>query len=145
MSNKLCVREVVLSYKTSRKGIAISGPNTIAAILPKLLTTNTKEHFIAFYLDGSHQIVSYSVVSIGTATAAMVHPREAFQPAIAVGAVAVIVAHNHPSGSLKISDSDRVTTKRIADAGEILGIKLLDHIIFTADGSFVSMKNVGEL
>jgi hypothetical protein len=86
----------------------------------------------SFHLYGASQTTALSIP-----TASLVHPREVFAPAMEDRAASIIVAHNHPSGSLDIGDKDKAVTKRIKDAGELLGIKLDDHIIVTGDG-FVS-------
>jgi len=133
---RLQVREVVVSYKNNKRAkvpLAIKQARDFEEVLPKLLTTNLKEHFIAFYLDSSHNVISYSIVSIGLINATQVHPREVFQPAIALGAVSIVVAHNHPSGKTEPSYADVKVTRDLKAAGELLGIKLLDHIIFTSD------------
>jgi len=107
----------------------IKGPNDVADFVRSVLTDNSREHCVALYLDGAHQVVSYSIISIGTANMSVVHPREVFQRAILAGAISIIIAHNHPSGVLTPSDEDHKVTQRLKDAGEILGIKLLDHLI----------------
>jgi len=88
-----------------------------------------KEQFRALYLNSRYRVIYDEVVSVGSLTANIVHPREVFLPAISHNAVAVIVAHNHPSGSLKPSDSDIELTQQLAKAGQIIGIDLLDHLI----------------
>jgi len=126
------IREVRATYQpTSTPLFAIKGPDDVANFVRSILTDNSREHFVALYLDGAHQVTSYSIVSIGTANASMVHPREVFQRAILAGAVSIIIAHNHPSGVLTPSDEDHKVTQRLKDAGDILGIKLLDHIIIS--------------
>ena len=85
-------------------------------------------------LDSQNQPVAYQIVSIGTATASLVHPREVFQAAIAIGACALIIAHNHPSGDPSPSREDRDVTQRLASAGKLLGIKLLDALVVTDSG-----------
>jgi DNA repair protein RadC len=139
----LAVREIILSYKHKRGATypKITSASSLAPFLPKLLTTPTKEHFIALYLDGEHKIISHSIVSIGLLTETQVHPREVFQPALMAGARAVIVAHNHPSGSLLPSDDDKKVTKQLKEASKILGIILLDHVIFTDDGKYYSFSD----
>ena len=79
------------------------------------------------------------MASIGTATASLIHPREIFQPAIAVGAVALIVSHNHPSGDPRPSAEDHAITKRLVEAGHLLGIQLLDHVV-CGTGGFYSTR-----
>lgn len=98
-----------------------------------------KEHFVVFFLDTQNQIVRKELVSIGTLNASLIHPREVFEPAIKHVASHIIVAHNHPSGSLEPSNEDLAVTKRLGDAGRLLGIQLLDHVIVTASG-YSSLK-----
>jgi len=93
-----------------------------------------KEQLRGLYLGAQYQIVHDEVISIGSLSANIVHPREVFQPAIMRGAVAVIIAHNHPSGSLEPSAADIKVTQQLVAAGKILGIELLDHLIITAEG-----------
>jgi len=101
---------------------------------------DAREHFLAVYLDGRHRPIAHQVVSVGTATASLVHPREIFQPAVLAGAVALLVLHNHPSGEASPSKEGREVTDRLKKAGEILGINLLDSIVWTRDGSFHSIR-----
>ncbi|MDR1217408.1 MAG: DNA repair protein RadC [Oscillospiraceae bacterium] len=96
-----------------------------------------QEHFAVLTLDGARRLIAARVVTVGTLTSSLVHPREVFAPAIEDRAASIIIAHNHPSGSLDVSASDREVTGRIREAGELLGIRLDDHIIITGDG-FVS-------
>ena len=86
-----------------------------------------KEHLRGLYLDGHYQLVHDEVISIGSLTANIIHPREVFRPAIEYSASAVILAHNHPSGVVKPSEADIVITRQIVEAGKIVGINLLDH------------------
>lgn len=134
------IREVAARYRRGRRVLQkISDARGVWDFARKVVWDNSKEHFIALYLDGAHQVVSFSVVSIGTATSCLVHPRELYQQAILSGAVAVIVAHNHPSGNLSPSKEDHRITQQLARAGELIGIQLLDHVVFTDEGytSFV--------
>jgi DNA repair protein RadC len=126
------IREVRATYhRTDTPMATISGPADATAFIRSVLLDNSREHFIALYLDGAHQIACYSIVAIGTANQCPIHPREIFQRAILSGAVAVIVAHNHPSGSLTPSHEDIKLTKRLKEAGELLGISVLDHLIIS--------------
>lgn len=93
-----------------------------------------QEYFICLTLDGANRLIDKRVISIGTLTASLVHPREVFADAIADRAASIIVAHNHPSGSLKPSPADLDITQRLKQAGEIIGIELIDHLILTKDG-----------
>ena len=90
-----------------------------------------QEYFVCLTLDGANRLIAKRVISIGTLTASLVHPREAFAEAITDRAASIIVAHNHPSGNLEPSIADKEVTERLRQAGEILGIDLLDHILIT--------------
>jgi DNA repair protein RadC len=139
------IREVRVNYfQTQEKLFDIRTPEQVAEFVRGVLMDNRREHLVALYLNGSHSVASYSIVSIGTATEATAHPREVFQRAIACGASAIVLAHNHPSGEVKPSNEDILFTKRIKEVGELVGIKLLDHIV-VADASFHSMKENGHL
>lgn len=96
-----------------------------------------QEHFALLTLDGARRLIDNRIVTIGTLTCSLVHPREIFSLAIEDRAASIIIAHNHPSGMLDVSTQDREVTKRIRKAGDILGIRLDDHLILTAD-DFVS-------
>jgi DNA repair protein RadC len=90
-----------------------------------------KEHLRGLYLDAHYQLIHDEIISIGTLTSNIIHPREVFRPALEYSASAVILAHNHPSGVAKPSDADVAITRQIVEAGKILGISLLDHVIIT--------------
>lgn len=98
-----------------------------------------KEQFRGLYLNSRYQVIHDEVISVGSLTANIVHPREVFHPALQYGAVAVILAHNHPSGNLNPSNADLEVTEQLAAAGHILGIDLLDHLIIT-DKAFKSIR-----
>jgi DNA repair protein RadC len=98
-----------------------------------------KEYFVVFVLNTQNKVIDREVVSIGTLNQSLIHPRECFKFAIRLNANAVIFAHNHPSGSLEPSDEDLSVTKRLTDAGKLLGIEVLDHIIVTGE-SHKSLK-----
>lgn len=140
-TNKL--REVVVNFKNTKKTYSkIREASGVAETVRKCLITNAKENFIALYLDGAHAVIAYSVVSVGLQNVTQVHPREVFQAAILCGAVALVIAHNHPSGNLEPSKEDIKVTKVLKESGELLGIKLLDHVIVT-DSSFFSFVENG--
>lgn len=88
-----------------------------------------KEHLRGLYLDNHYRLIHDEVISIGSLTSNVIHPREVFRPALEYSASAVILAHNHPSGVAKASDADIAITEQIVKAGKILGIGLLDHVI----------------
>ncbi|QQR77765.1 MAG: DNA repair protein RadC [Candidatus Moraniibacteriota bacterium] len=98
------------------------------------LRTAKKEHFIALYLNARNQLVHKELISIGTLNASLVHPREVFKPAVDCLAAGIIVAHNHPSGSLEPSFEDIEVTKRLFRAGKVLDIRVIDHIIVATAG-----------
>lgn len=93
-----------------------------------------KEHLRGIYLNAHYQVVHDEIISIGTADANIIHPREVFRPAISCSAVGVILVHNHPSGILEPSAEDRRVTKQIKEAGALIGIELVDHLIVSKDG-----------
>jgi len=101
-----------------------------------------KEEFRGLYLNTRNKLIHDEVISIGTLTANLVHPREVFSPAIEYLAVGLIVAHNHPSGDPEPSKEDIKLTQRLIEAGRIMGIDLLDHVIIGGD-TFVSLKERG--
>lgn len=103
-----------------------------------------KEHFIAFFLDTKNVEIEREIISIGTLNASLVHPREVFEPAIRVSAASVIIAHNHPSGDVTPSQEDIQITKKLMDAGNLLDIHILDHIIVSSH-TYMSFKEKGLL
>lgn len=139
------IREVRVSYQpTTVPVFKISKPEDVAGFVRTTLSDNSREHLMALFLDGAHQVASFSVVSIGTANSALVHPREVFQRAVSVGAVAIVIAHNHPSGGTEPSAEDQRVTTRLKEAGDLLGIRLLDHVIVT-DTAHYSFQQEGFL
>jgi len=103
-----------------------------------------QEYFILLTLSGQHDVISISIVSIGLVNRTIVHPREVFWRAINDRASAIIVCHNHPSGSVTPSDEDKEITQRIHQAGQIIGIPLIDHLIICKTG-FTSLSKEGDL
>src|SRR6056297_265897 len=100
-----------------------------------------QEHFLSISLNGAHEVIETRVVSIGLVNKTVVHPREVFSDPLQDRAAAVIAAHNHPSGNLDPSDEDREVTQRLKEAGLLLGIPLLDHIIFTRTGHYSFLEH----
>ncbi|CAN5140439.1 DNA repair protein RadC [soil metagenome] len=107
----------------------------------KAMGYSQKEQLRGLYLNSRYQVIYDEVISIGSLTSNVVHPREVFQPAIERGAVAIIIAHNHPSGSLQPTLADVRVTEQLQAAGEVLGIDLLDHLIIARE-KFVSIREV---
>ena len=95
------------------------------------LRTAKKEHFVVLYLNARNQLIYKETISIGTLNASLVHPREVFKPAIDHLAASIIVAHNHPSGGCEPSEADIMLTGRLSDAGKLLGIEVVDHLVIT--------------
>ncbi len=120
---------------------AICNPLEIASKC-KDIKKARKENFRVFFLDTQNRITGKETVSIGTLNASIVHPRECFRTAILKNVASVIFVHNHPSGSLEPSTEDLAVTRRLVDAGKLLGIHVLDHVIVTAD-SHTSLKERG--
>ena len=98
-----------------------------------------KEHFVVLYLNAKNQLAHKETISMGTLNANLVHPREVFEPAVRYLAAQVVISHNHPSGDPKPSDADLEITKRLVEAGKMMGIEVVDHIIVTKN-SFLSFK-----
>jgi DNA repair protein RadC len=102
-----------------------------ARFVRRLVVGDAREHFVTLLLDGRHRAVGFQVVSVGTANACLVHPREVFQAAIAKGACAIILAHNHPSGDPSPSTEDSDMTGKLVKVGKIIGIHVLDSLVVT--------------
>jgi len=111
-------------------------------IVEKELRNSDREKFICLHFNVKNQIISYEIVSVGSLTSSIVHPREVFKAAILANAASVLFMHNHPSGGLEPSIDDIEITSRLCKAGGILGIDILDHLIITRDGYF-SFKQKG--
>lgn len=103
-----------------------------------------QEHFLCVSLNGAHEVLNLRVVSVGLVNRTIVHPREVFADPLKDRAAAVVVAHNHPSGNVEPSREDRQITVRLKEAGETLGIQLLDHIVFSVRG-YYSFLEQGDL
>lgn len=101
-----------------------------------------QEYFLVFTLNGAGEVLHKRIVTIGLLNHSLVHPREVFADAIADRAASVILVHNHPSGTLEPSSQDVAITRQLVEAGTLLGIQVLDHIIVARDG-FVTMKGRG--
>lgn len=122
------------------QNIKIREPKDVVLLLGHLIDRQ-QEHLVSISLNGAHEVIKSRIVSIGTANSAVAHPREIFSGSIKDGSCAIVLAHNHPSGNLEPSDEDRKVTSRVAEAGNILGIKLLDHVIFGRSGFYSFREN----
>lgn len=139
-------KEQLIEMLVKETAVAITTPkDAIEPLLKELETIKFQdvECFVCITLNGCHKIIGTYVISKGLVNQTIVHPREVFRPAIADNAVAVIIAHNHPSGNLEPSMEDKGTTKRIKEAGNLLGIKVLDHLIVSPSvkGYFSFLEN----
>ena len=112
----------------------VDSAEAAAELLRLHLLDKSKEHVVALLLDNRHRLIRLAPVAIGSLSASLVHPRELFKDAIAASAAAVIVAHNHPSGDPEPSEHDVALTRRLDEAGALLGIEVLDHLIIAAHG-----------
>ncbi len=127
-----------------RAGQHVSGPESIHRHLHPRLRDCEHERFLALLLDSRHRILRETMISQGTLTASLVHPREVFRTAVRESAAALVLVHNHPSGDPAPSAEDREVTRRLEEAGRIVGIRVVDHVIVAERGYF-SFCEAGEL
>jgi len=123
-----------LAARRLAPGTPIRGPGDVFRHFHPRLRHASTERFFVVLLDGRHRVVRHELVSQGTLTASLVHPREVFRPALRASAAAVVLVHNHPSGDPTPSREDREITERLARAGELLGIPVLDHVVVAERG-----------
>lgn len=123
---------------------SVNSPRMVWNLLLPDMAGSQKEEFWVLVLNNKNHLLKKSIISMGTVSEAIVHPREVFRDAIREGGSAIIIAHNHPSGSTEPSKEDIETSKRIAESGRIIGIPLLDHVIIS-DSSYLSLKEGGYL
>ena len=126
--------ELARRYLLNDERPIIDSPEKAVELLADI-RDKKQEYFVCLTLDGANRLIAKRVISIGILTASLVHPREVFADAIADRAASIIVAHNHPSGDLRPSSADMAVTERLKQAGELLGIELIDHLIVTKDSS----------
>ena len=123
-----------------QKKYDIKNPQAIVKAIRASIKNKAKEHFKLIILDSRNKIIDITNVSVGTLNANLAHPREIFKDAITHNASSVILCHNHPSGDPEPSEDDQKITKQLLEAGKILGIEVLDHIIIGQE-SFTSLKD----
>ena len=142
-SQILACFELGRRYYRTGESVKISSPQDV---LPQVafLSGQKQEHFVCITLNGANEVIATRTVTVGLLNHSLVHPREVFADAISDRAASVICVHNHPSNTLEPSSQDIAITRQLADAGELLGIKVLDHVIVAKSG-FVSMKERGLL
>lgn len=132
------VKECSLMYKDR----VVSSPGDGYNLLRQFLGDVDREHFVVICLDTKNQPTNINVCHIGSLNASIVHPREVMKPAILSNAASILVGHNHPSGNPEPSQEDIQVTRKLVEAGKIMGIDILDHIVM-GDDSFVSLKEKG--
>lgn len=139
---------LLAALELGRRSLGTAGPPVTtpeeAYVQLQDLSRSRKETFKALYLDGRRRLLRAEVVSVGTLTATLVHPREVFGPALECGAASLVVAHNHPSGDPTPSHEDRLLTERLSQAGRLLGLNLDDHLVI-GKGCYVSLRQLGLL
>ncbi|TET17689.1 MAG: JAB domain-containing protein [Dehalococcoidia bacterium] len=120
----------------------VKTPDDVVGLVRGRLKGKKKEHFLALLLDTRNKLIKVAEISVGSLDSSLVHPREVFKEAISATAASVIFVHNHPSGDPTASEDDIKLTKRLAEAGKIVGIDVLDHIIIS-DKNYLSLKREG--
>ena len=138
-STEMCRRLVRIEVEDRPQ---IQSPSEVARLVRGRLVGAVKEHFMAIGLNARHRVVMFEVVAVGSLAHVDVHPRELFRLAVATGVHSMVLAHNHPSGSPQPSESDLVLTRRMVEAGALLGIPVLDHVI-VASGGDTSLAALG--
>lgn len=118
----------------------IRGPDDVVRLVGSKLRKESREHFLVLLLNARHEVMGRETVSVGSLNASIVHPREVFRPAVLASAAATLLVHNHPSGDPEPSEEDLSITKRLVQAGELLGIGVLDHVIVASRG-VVSLRS----
>lgn len=135
------VREGSILYNIRK----INSPLDALALGKQFLEDADREELIACCMDAKNQPISINVVSVGSLNSSIVHPREVFKVAILSNAASILVFHNHPSGDISPSTDDINVTNRLKEAGKIIGIELLDHIIIGSENKYCSLKEKGVL
>lgn len=123
----------------------VSTPEDVVRLCGTQLRGLDREHFWALVLSTKNRLLRMVEVSVGSLNASIVHPRELFKEAVRVSAASIVVVHNHPSGDPTPSGADLQLTRRLAKAGEVLGIELLDHVVIGDGGAHVSLREMGVL
>lgn len=133
---------VSLVREQADRPYAVRHAGDVAGLLRAFLADDPRERFVAVYLDTRNRPIAVHDAHVGTCDSSPVHPREVFGPAVALAATSIVVAHNHPSGDPTPSAEDRAVTERLRQAGELLGIPLLDHLVL-GDQRYFSFAEEG--
>lgn len=134
----LALREFSRRFLESGDRIQVRTPRDVLPVLAQL-KQSPQEQFVVVTLDGANQVIRVHTVTQGLVNQSQIHPRETFHPAIEDRAVSVIIAHNHPSGSLEASQSDLLATRRLVEVSTLVGIPVMDHLILSPKG-FLSLR-----
>lgn len=133
-----------IAMKPVQSGKFIEGDEDVAQLFMEDMRYQKKEIFKALLLNSKGGVISTETISIGELNSTVVHPREVFSAAIKKSAAAIIFVHNHPSGDPKPSQEDYLTTARLVECGNLLGIRVADHLVI-GDGRYISMKALGKI
>jgi DNA repair protein RadC len=137
--NNLKCRVYLVREGLAKREVIITKPADVFNLVKEELGSSDRERFLSIMLSTRNAVIAIETISIGTLNASLVSPREVFKGAILVNACSVVISHNHPSGSTEPSEEDLKITKQLKEAGTLLGIELLDHII-VGHNSFLSLK-----
>ena len=129
------VRDLTKRKYRGKQPHVIRGPEDVFKLVGRRLVKEAREHFLVVLLNARHEVDAVETVSVGSLNASIVHPREVFKPAVVGSAASVVLVHNHPSGDPEPSEEDLSITKRLVEAGELLGIGVLDHVIVASRGT----------
>jgi DNA repair protein RadC len=127
-----------------RAAVPISSPADVAGLVMEEMRNYRREHFRVVMLDVKNKVLGTEEISIGSLNTSLVHPREVFRPAVLKSCAGIILVHNHPSGDPTPSGEDLEVTRRLCDAGKLMGIEVLDHVVI-GDGKFFSFREKGLL
>lgn len=141
--SQIPVYRVELVKERDYDGPACRTPADIAQILAAFLSRADREHFVTVMLATSNRVIGINVASVGTLNASLVNVREVFKPCILANAAQIVLGHNHPSGALSESREDVAVTKKLVEAGRLLDIPVLDHIIVGHGGAHLSLAELG--
>lgn len=130
------VKEKTMAYAFK----TISKPSDIARIIKAYIGNSDRENFVVVCMDNKNNVTAINTVSIGNINSTIAHPREIFKIAILANSAGIVIAHNHPSGNPSPSKKDIEYTKNIVEAGEILGIEVLDHVVVGDDEQYFSFE-----
>ncbi len=139
----LAAWELARRHRDGPDGLpSIRTPREVCAQVTDIRASK-KENFVVLYLNTRNQLLHKELVSVGTLNASLVHPREVFEPALRHAAASLILVHNHPSGDPSPSEEDRRLTNRLAEAGRLLGVEVLDHVVVSGTTHFSFQENGG--